>query len=100
MSRRSSSMMRPWIIWIENMRDRAWFLLVLSPKVGRFTRRVKLNTAYTLGPVFYRDKARESEVVSQLISAGKEMVPDSIPYRVSMSLADTQEILKETWGVG
>lgn len=89
---------RPWIIWVENVRNRAWFLMVLSPKVGWLSRRVRVHTAYSLGPVFYKSPDREMEIVDQLIEAGKEVLPSNIPYRVSMSLSDTKEILKDSWG--
>lgn len=94
-----TSRVRPWIIWVEKVRDRAWFGMVLRPRTTLILRRVKVDTVWTSGPVFFSTPAREMEVIDQLIEAGKELLPPDIPYRTSMSLADTKEILKDSWGI-
>lgn len=99
--KRQRALSRPWILWIQTLRDDSLFLLIYKPRYRFFLRFFGRWRRTTLhhhdGPVKFSSPKEQSEWVELMIDAGKTHIPDGQRFKTSLSLADTQEIVDETW---
>ena len=92
---------RPWIIWVERVTSQSLYLAVYAPKYRSFLwfgdRKLTTQIVHTEGPIYFSSDREQSERTQELIEIGMEHVHPDADFRTSLSFADTQEIIEDTW---
>ena len=92
---------RPWIIWVEQVTSHSLYLAVYAPKYRRLLwvgkRYLVVTIVHTEGPILFSSNREQAERTQELIEIGIKHVEPKAEFRTSLSFADTQEIIEDTW---
>lgn len=91
----------PWIIWVEQPTSKTLHLVVLRPRGRHLTRlwdkqRVA-HIEFEMGPILFDSPEQRLTVTEDLIDAGKEHIPPNIRFLVTLSLDETQDVIRTSW---